>query len=254
MELDRARLVKADRYRQAAGQQRLLRQRRRDRFFVSHAILKTAEDRARAQHQLQLLDRVQRVVALDGEEDIIEWADRLGDGWSRRPDGLAADLARRDHAHPVASDGLDMGGTPHQRDLTAGLGQARAEERAHRAGTEEEEAEWRRRRGTLGHQCAVIFNSRPCASRSMLVRCRISTRPARVTPRMITDQPTGRHACQPIRWSTIKLTNPTATALNEASDATLVRRMIRNQVVSASTSARRTPPDVATPLPPLKPR
>src|SRR5438445_8673062 len=259
MQLDGAGLVQADRHRQAARQQRLFWQRRGNRFFVSDAVLETAEDRPRAQHQLQLLDRVQGVGTLDSQEDIIKWPAGIGDGRPRRPDRLAADLAGHHHADAATRDRLDVLLTPHQGDLAAGLSQTGAEQRADRPGTEEEEAERWRRRGTLGHHCVVIFSSRPRASRSMFVRCRISTRPARVIPRMITGQPTGRHADQPMRWSTIKLTKPTATALNEASDATCVSRMIRNQVTRARTSATgasasSTPPEVATPLPPLKPR
>ena len=170
MQLDGAGLVQADRHGQAARQQRLLRQRRHNCLFVSHAVLKTAQNRARAQHQLQLLDRVQRVVTLDGQEDVVKWTAGIGEGRPRRPDRLAADFAGHDHAHAAARDGLHVFLTPHQGDLTAGLRQARAEQRAHRAGAEEEESKWRRGRGSLRHQWVVIFSSRPRASRSMLVR------------------------------------------------------------------------------------
>src|SRR5207249_12323865 len=65
VQLDGAGLIQAHGDGQAAGQQRLIWQRRGYRFFVSDAVLKTAEDRPWAQHQLQLLDRVEGVVALD---------------------------------------------------------------------------------------------------------------------------------------------------------------------------------------------
>src|SRR6266576_4816288 len=139
MQLDGAGLVQAYGDGQAAGQQRLFWQRRGNRLFVSDAVLKTAEDRPRAQHQLQLLDRVQGVVALDGQEDVIEWTTGIGEGRARRSDRLATDLAGHDHAHTVARDGLDVRWATHQRDLTAGLSQAGAEQRADRPGTEEEE-------------------------------------------------------------------------------------------------------------------
>jgi hypothetical protein len=123
VQLDRARLVQADRHGEATGQQCLLGERQGNRFFVAHAILKTAEDRARAQHQLQLLDRVQRVVPLDREEDVIEGTHSLGNALPSRPDQLIADLAGRHKSDPVAGDRLDVGLASHKGDLAAALGQ-----------------------------------------------------------------------------------------------------------------------------------
>src|SRR5439155_26665324 len=125
----------------------------------------------------------------DSQEDIIKWTAGIGEGRPRRPDRLAADLAGHDHADAATRDRLDVFLTPHEGDLAAGLSQTGAEQRADRPGAEEEEAEWWRRRGMLGHQCVVILRSWPRASCSMLVRCRTSTTPARVPARIITGQP-----------------------------------------------------------------
>src|SRR5205807_9831049 len=101
---------------------------RGDRLFIAHAVLKTAEDGARPQYRLQLLDGVQRVVTLDGKEDIVEGTPGLGDA---RPSGehrLVTHLAGGDHPDAVAGDGRHVRLTPHQSDLTPGLGQTRPQQ------------------------------------------------------------------------------------------------------------------------------
>src|SRR5439155_15247243 len=68
VQLDGSGLVEADGNGQTSGYQGLFWQRQGDGFFVAYAILEASQDGARSEHQLQLVDRVQRVVALDGEE------------------------------------------------------------------------------------------------------------------------------------------------------------------------------------------
>src|SRR2546421_1137792 len=138
MELDRARLVEADRHREAPGKQRLVGKRGDDRLLIADTVLETADDRARLEHRLELLERVDGVVALHGEDDIIKRPAGLGDTGARRQYGLAADLAGDHHSNPVAGDRLDVRLAADERDLAPRLRQPGAQERSDGSRSEEE--------------------------------------------------------------------------------------------------------------------